>query len=50
MISHGKVTLSDQENNAENYYFFPALVSVDHPTESCQIITTAKGYMCGWCL
>ena len=50
MISHGKVTLSGQENSTESYYFFPALVSADRPTESCQLITTAKGYMCGWCL
>jgi serine/threonine-protein phosphatase 6 regulatory ankyrin repeat subunit B len=35
----------DTEN--EVYYFFPALVSVERPTENCQSIIT-KRYKCGW--
>ena len=37
----------DTEN--EIYYFFPALVSVDRPTENCLSIIKQK-YKCGWCL
>ena len=33
----------------EQYYFFPALVSTDNNTESCQAITKMS-YKFGWCL
>ena len=49
-ISRGKLTLSSQGDNTEKYYLFPALISVDCPTESCKLITTEKSYICGWCL
>ena len=50
MISKGRITLSSKEDYTENFYFFPALVSVACPTESCQLITIEKSYICGWCL
>ena len=44
----------DQQYNTDNvetevYYFFPALVCIDRPTENCQSITSKK-YKCAWCL
>ena len=41
---------SESENNErERYYVFPALVSIEHPTEDCQSILS-KSYKFGWCL
>ena len=40
------VTTSDE--CSESYYFFPALVRVEHPTDVWQ--SSGPGYQCGWCL
>ena len=35
--------------SAERFYFFPALVQEDRPTESCQTVAERR-YRCGWVL
>ena len=44
IISNDQPIVDDQL-----YYFFPAMVSTDSPTETCQTIIS-KNYRFGWCL
>ena len=54
-MEHSEVLMFKSQQNRtydtedEIYYFFPALVSVECPTENCLSITKNK-YKCGWCL
>ena len=47
VISGGQ--LGGSQQSSETFYFFPALVSEDRPTESCQSIEQTH-YKCGWSL
>ena len=42
-------TVTTIEKPSENYYFFPALVRVEHPTDVWQGSGPGQ-YQCGWCL
>ena len=37
------------DESSENYYFFPALVQVEQPTDEWQS-SDPEWYQCGWCL
>ena len=42
-------TIATNDDSSESYYFFPALVRVEHPTDVWQSSGPGQ-YQCGWCL
>ena len=45
----GATAMTTSDESSESYYFFPALVRVEHPTDVWQSSGTGQ-YQCGWCL
>ena len=45
----GTTAVSPSDESPESYYFFPALVRVEHPTDVWQGSGPGQ-YRCGWCL
>ena len=45
----GRSGTTQSAQSAERFYFFPALVQEDRPTESCQTVAERR-YRCGWIL
>ena len=46
---NGDAAMTTSDESSENYYFFPALVQVEHPTDVWQSSGSGQ-YQCGWCL
>ena len=49
LIEDGAAAITTSDNSSESYYFFPALVRVEHPTDVWQSSGPGQ-YQCGWCL
>ena len=45
----GAAAITTSDVSSESYYFFPALVQVEHPTDVWQSRGPGQ-YQCGWCL
>ena len=45
----GATAIATGDESSEGYYFFPALVRVEHPTDVWQSSGPGQ-YQCGWCL
>ena len=45
----GAAAMTTSDDFSESYYFFPALVQVEHPTDVWQSSGPGQ-YQCGWCL
>ena len=45
----GAAAMTTSDESSESYYFFPALVQVEHPTDVWQRSDPGQ-YQCGWCL
>ena len=45
----GAAAMTTSVESSESYYFFPALVQVEHPTDVWQSSGPGQ-YQCGWCL
>ena len=45
----GAAAMTTSDKSTESYYFFPALVQVEHPTDVRQSSGPGQ-YQCGWCL
>ena len=49
LIEDGAAAITTSDNSSESYYFFPALVRVEHPTDVWQSSGPGQ-YQCAWCL
>ena len=45
----GTAAMAISDESTESYYFFPALVRIEHPTDVWQS-SAPRQYRCGWCL